>query len=105
MKLGQSVKIRGSKCPYCGHTLSGAAGVTDDPDAAPRPKPNDFTACIECNNVLVFDHKLGLRKPRYEEERQAAQNVSLQLLRAAIAGMHRAKSGAKLAVDKSQAKP
>jgi hypothetical protein len=100
LTLGRSVEVRpGSKCPYCNHTLTGAAGTAHNENSTPVPEPGDFTACIECNNVLVFDHTMGLRKPSYAESREAANNVNLQLVRCAIAGLHRVK-----AVDKRQGK-
>jgi hypothetical protein len=99
LTLGRSVEVRpGSKCPYCKHTLTGAAGVANNENSTPVPEPGDFTACINCNNVLVFDRTMGLRKPSYAESREAANNKELQLVRRAIAKM----LAAKPPVDKRQ---
>jgi hypothetical protein len=50
-------------CPYCRHKLDAAmAADPKHPDAA--PSSGDFSVCISCASVLVFDDELKSRAPK-----------------------------------------
>ena len=53
-------KLPQSQCCACGTTLDGAAGRA-------APKPGDFSICIYCGALSVFDEDLKLREPTQEE--------------------------------------
>jgi hypothetical protein len=53
------IRIGHDHCPYCGTHLDAVTDATDD-DAP--PSPGDFTVCIECCGVLVFDDGMALCK-------------------------------------------
>lgn len=52
MKLGPSRRIPGSNCLSCGRLLD-CASVLDNPNKK-KPKPGDFTICIDCGHVMGF---------------------------------------------------
>lgn len=57
-----------SKCPFCGDKkLNRSTPVTNDE----APVPGDFTVCIKCGELLVFDLDLRLRKPTEDEKQRA----------------------------------
>jgi len=51
-----------SICPYCGHKFNRAS----NPEGQ-VPTPGDYSVCIECSEILVFDDDLLLRKPTDKE--------------------------------------
>ena len=40
-----------SLCPHCGYKLDAATSLTSNR----RPSPGDWTVCMECTGLLVFD--------------------------------------------------
>ena len=48
-----------SQCPYCEHLLDAARGITTDRD----PRHGDWTVCIQCARILLFDADVRVRKP------------------------------------------
>jgi Zn ribbon nucleic-acid-binding protein len=48
-----------SKCPVCGEPNDMAASI----EADVTPKPGDFSVCLECGHVMVYDYELKLREP------------------------------------------
>lgn len=50
------------RCPYCDYgPLSGYTGVSEDCKA--KPVTGDFTICVKCGGLLVFDKNLNSVKP------------------------------------------
>jgi hypothetical protein len=85
-KLSEDFQIPMSKCPECGHILDAANCVSDGrPPAA--PEPGDFTVCLNCGHLLVFDDNLGTREPNVEEAREIAGDrrvLAIQKARGAV---------------------
>lgn len=50
-------------CPHCHTAMDQASGVVDKSakNAPLKPKPNDFTICIQCGYVAAFAENLSLR--------------------------------------------
>lgn len=48
-----------SNCPACGHRFDRAASATGKDDG---PQPHDFTVCIQCAEILIFDDELKVRR-------------------------------------------
>lgn len=51
-------------CPYCGKTLDGYTPV-ENPGAV--PKEDDFSLCIGCYNLVVFNADQTVRKATFME--------------------------------------
>lgn len=51
------------RCPACGAEFDSATGTTTD-DA---PKPGDFSVCLYCCAILVFNEDLTNRRMSIEE--------------------------------------
>lgn len=64
-----SVRVPRSPCPYCGYAMDAVSGVGHTKPAQ-MPQPGDYSACITCAQMLVFDLDLRHRKPT-EDEKQA----------------------------------
>ena len=54
-------------CPYCGHTLDGAAQGEDTGEGEGAVRPGDFCFCMACAGPLRFDDRFVLRKPSVAE--------------------------------------
>lgn len=52
-------KIPSSSCPNCGHIHNGALAANSDVP----PKPGDFTICMDCRAVSVYDADMSLKEP------------------------------------------
>ena len=55
-------------CPACGATLS---AHTDPMDPSRLPSPGDFSICLACAGLRVFDADLALRLPTPAETLEA----------------------------------
>lgn len=51
-------------CLYCGHTFD----KHDDLKTERKPELGDFSVCIECGSVHVFNDNLTIRKTTSEED-------------------------------------
>jgi hypothetical protein len=80
-----------SACPYCDYLTDGAS----DPTGKYTPKPGDFSICLACAQLLVFDSGLKLRKPSPAEEKTAKQLESVQRFQRAVRSLDRATVGNK----------
>jgi hypothetical protein len=55
-------------CPGCGTAADLASSVRELGGQTGRdPKPGDFTVCMTCASILVFDETLGVREPTVAE--------------------------------------
>ncbi|HEY7233895.1 MAG TPA: hypothetical protein VH539_07080 [Gemmatimonadaceae bacterium] len=61
-----------SACPACGTKVDDATIVFNDRKAL--PEPGDFTVCLYCAAVSVFDDQLRLRPPTADERREMAED-------------------------------
>lgn len=61
-----------SRCPACGHVLDAVHEVHGD-DATPTP--GDFSLCVMCASVLVFDERLVLTIPTHAQLREAPEDL------------------------------
>lgn len=60
MKTGDSVRMGKATCLNCAAELDGATGL--DVKGAVRPAPGDFTVCLYCGHLMVFDEALQFRE-------------------------------------------
>jgi hypothetical protein len=77
MRLEDTTETPGCICVHCGHEHSHTTGDG-------TPGPGDFTLCIRCGGLNVFDDHLRSRKATREEAREANEMDELQDLHAAI---------------------
>lgn len=64
-----------------------------DNTAGSRPNPDDFTICIYCDHLMVFNPDLTLREPTLEEAKEAGQNGGVQEAREFARFFRRTKYG------------
>lgn len=62
-----------TQCPHCTYKVN-AATATDGDGA---PKPGDFSICIKCTAIAIFDDTLALRKLTREERDLAIRDTKL----------------------------
>lgn len=82
--LGDATRMAPCRCPFCGHKIDAATpGPFEPPDA--KPLPGDFSVCVGCVAIVVFDgDPLGLRKPTEEELHEVAGLFPAQLVQVAL---------------------
>lgn len=77
LHLDHTTKLAPSPCCECKHVVDHTTG-----DGA--PSPGDWTLCIRCGSLNVFDDNLMLRSPTLDEYLDAAKNSDVQRIRRAI---------------------
>jgi len=93
-RLAPSVEVNpGAQCPCCGLRLTGAAGVVAQGVAGvpALPGPGDFTFCISCGVVLVFDDRLNVRMPTEAEAKAISEDDRILLVKNAQHQLRRRK--------------
>lgn len=68
----------GVTCVHCQHVMTNTSGHADAPD------DGDFTLCIQCGGLNVFDIHGQLRAPTRAEAREATLIDEVQDIHAAI---------------------
>lgn len=63
-------------CPAC-HEVQNAATCIDD-DVA-RPKPNDFSVCINCGEVLLFNDDMTVRRAELNDLMNVPADVRYEI--------------------------
>lgn len=53
-----------SSCPLCGYMMNAAATIGED---SSKPQPGDYSLCLKCGAVLIFDTTLDPRMPTQDE--------------------------------------
>ena len=82
--LGNASRMAPCRCPFCGKQIDAATPGPFEPVDA-KPQRLDFTVCIGCVAILVFDGEpLGLRKPTEDELHEAAGMFPAQLVQVAL---------------------
>ena len=76
--IGPNCKTPLTACLKCGNQLDRASQINGDKG----PKTGDFTICITCSELLVFDETLRFRWPTDEER---AEIMQLPMVQQAIA--------------------
>lgn len=71
----QQYHINPSSCPKCGESMGGATSIR----ATGGPGSGDFTVCVYCGALLVYDEAIHLRLPTLEEEKLAETDVGLRI--------------------------
>ena len=62
MRSGTSVRLgKLSACLSCGEMMDGATAVGEEGEI--MPAPGDFTVCLYCGHLMVFDDQLAFRNP------------------------------------------
>ena len=69
--LNLDSEVPESSCCECGQQLDGAAGHE-------RPSPGDYSMCVYCTSLNIFDDDLRLRRPTDEEYLIAAADPGFQ---------------------------
>lgn len=72
-------------CLNCGHRLDGASGLNSDN----KPRPGDWSVCIQCGSVAVFDRKLRLRLLTDNERNEIVNDPRILVSQMAVAHLHR----------------
>jgi len=87
-EVKDTVRVPARKCPQCRALLD----AVTDPREGKHPKPGDFSVCIHCACLMVFNDDLTLRESTLKEQMLAfAEQPELQdrlrLFQAAVADM------------------
>jgi len=77
VRLDDTTELAPSPCCECKHVVDHATGDG-------QPSPGDWTLCIRCGSLNVFDDNLMLRAPTLDEFLDAAKNSDVQRKRRAI---------------------
>lgn len=56
-----------SRCPQCNYKLTGASIIYGEDQ---KPEAGDFSVCLNCGQILVFDADLTLRKMSADKIRE-----------------------------------
>jgi len=72
---GRAFFVDGNPCPYCGKKLDATSNV-DGTDKAPNV--GDYSVCIGCGGVLVFEDRFKVREPTAAELEVALQDDTLR---------------------------
>ena len=65
LKMGKSQLMPRSTCTACGHMTDLACSISDDGEH--KPESGDFTICLLCGHLMVFNEVLELRDPTTDE--------------------------------------
>lgn len=68
MKKGKGNPL--ARCPYCGKQLDGWTPV-DVPEAT--PKDGDFSLCVGCKHLVIFNADQTVREPTSKERKEFKQ--------------------------------
>jgi len=83
MRLNYTTETPGLVCVECGYETTHTCGNG-------RPGPGDFSLCIKCGSLSVFDAEMKFRRPTDDEIFAAAKDAGIQKLRRAILSIPRA---------------
>lgn len=75
--LDDTTETPGLVCVHCQHEHTHTTG-------SGSPAPGDFSLCIQCGNLNVFDENLRFRKATKREAQEANEMDELQDLHAAL---------------------
>ena len=81
--IGPSREVPLNVCLKCGYSMDRASQI----NGIKAPKTDDFTICIRCGELLVFDEALRFRWPTHEEPAEAMQLPVLQQAIALVGGL------------------
>jgi hypothetical protein len=84
MKIGRDLRVPMSRCTNCGEENDGALGIGVDKS----PRPGDYSLCIECGHLMVFDEQLKVRDPTSAELDAIAGNENLVKASNALHKLH-----------------
>lgn len=76
---------KGQKCRKCGHGLNEASSLAGDY----KPSAGDYSMCLACGNLSVFNDDLTLRESNPDEAEEMLKSALLmtaQLVRASEIG-------------------
>jgi hypothetical protein len=82
----RTTEIEQDPCPFCGHMLDRVTAGPENPEAVPQE--GDFTLCIQCGGLLVFDERVRVRPPTNEEQVEAMTYPEVVRVMTAIAKAH-----------------
>lgn len=81
MNLGLTTKTVWACCPHCSTRFSAATSLF----WPVKPKPGDFTFCIECAGLAIFADAEGrLRLPTFQDRFTRADRARIQRIQAKL---------------------
>lgn len=77
-----NTRKRDNVCPYCGKVCD----LVSTPVHGRGPREGDFTVCVDCGTLGIFDSSAtgGLRLLNEEEAAEASQHPLLQAMMSAL---------------------
>ena len=60
-----TTRMKPQKCPACGYKLDAATNISETTGGAPRPQ--DYTICLNCQQILQFNANLKVEKRTFSE--------------------------------------
>lgn len=86
--------VKAAVCPSCGMKMDAATSVTGGGEHIPRP--GDYSVCLQCGQILIFDEErepvLALPEDLEHAEKTSPENFKL-LMKASAIAKEMAKSG------------
>lgn len=78
-----TTELKEDHCPFCDYKVTAATEALGDH----RPSSGDFSICLNCGAIAVFQDDLKLRRPTEKEAREIRQDkeiLEMQIVRSGI---------------------
>jgi hypothetical protein len=72
-----TTRLSPQPCPRCQHRLDSATSISED---VYSPKPQDYTVCLNCQQILQFDAYMFLQPRRFDEVADEAKAEIARLI-------------------------
>ncbi len=77
-----------ASCPRCGARFTIASCSPKDKNGKYPPAPGDWSICLTCMGLLVFDEEMNMRVPTPREEVDMEEHEVLRLYREFLEKFH-----------------
>lgn len=82
--MDERTGVKASTCPRCQYKMDAASCLEDE---TARPNEGDLTVCLNCGQVLVFDHEIEPTLPTPTDLAKLDRETKRQLFRTSMAVM------------------
>jgi hypothetical protein len=86
--LGEIRRHGPRPCAHCG-SLNDATAAMRENGKNMRPRPGNFSICVKCGELSVYDDNLDLRKPTDDEYIEVAHDPGITVARRSWMNMER----------------
>jgi predicted component of viral defense system (DUF524 family) len=88
-----NITVTNNRCPYCDYDCNLSAQLTENKESF--PVEGDYSVCLKCTQVSVFDDKCQLRLPSKAEEAAINKDIEVATCRKFLLEMDRSYVGKK----------